>query len=438
MSLITERKSRNVSAGRGRATKEIGRLELTGAGGSSVSGPEVGGGIGIPLMKPTLDGDMLEAGLRVLQNEKLVLGESVYKFEEEFARFCGTRYAVSTSSGTAALLIALLSLGIGYGDEVLTSPFSFIATSNAVLHAGGRPTFADSRTSDFNLDPEKAKQRITAKTRALLPVHLFGHPCRMREFVEAAHEKDLKVVEDACQAHGAGYYGKRVGSLGDAGCFSFYPSKNMTVGGDGGMMVTNNEELAEAARSFSDCGRDHRSGKYTMSRVGYTLRLNTFNAAIGRVQLQRLNGWNERRRKIASLYRRELGSVEGVKLPPEGDLDAVPVYHLFVIRSRFRDQIRDRLKRSGVESGIHYPIPIHLQRPYRDAYGFSEGSFPESEQMAREVLSLPMYPDLSEEEVQLICDVVRRESEAQEIREEHEKHSEHASNASSATPVQRE
>ncbi len=387
---------------------------------------QVPAGVRIPLMKPIIDEEMLQAGLVALQNEKLVLGESVYKFEEEFAKFCGTRYAVSTSSGTAAIQIACQALGIRSGDEVLTSPFSFIATSNAVLHARAQPKFSDSDGSDFNLDPRKVVERMTSRTRAILPVHLFGHPCRMNEFIEIAEEKDLKLVEDACQAHGAEYFGRRVGSIGDAGCFSFYPSKNMTVGGDGGMIVTDNEEVAEAARSFSDCGRDSKSGKYAMSRVGYTLRLNTCNAAIGRVQLRRLNEWNERRRRIASLYRRELTDVEGVSLPPGEDSDTTPVYHLFVIRSRFRDHIRERLKVNGIESGIHYPIPIHLQRPYQDAYGFFEGSFPESEMMAREVLSLPMYPDLGIDEVQLVCDLVMQESGAQRLRENHGNSREHS------------
>ncbi len=357
-------------------------------------------------MQPVMDTEMIEAALYSLQNEKMVLGETVRKFEEEFARYCGGRYAVSTGSGTAALQIALQSLDIGPGDEVLTTPFSFIATSNAILHSGAHPGFADVNSSDFNLNAVAAGKLLTEKTKAVLPVHLYGRPCRMDEFREVASENNLKLVEDACQAHGAEYRGKRVGSFGDAACFSFYPSKNMTVGGDGGMIVTSDEEIAEAARSIRDCGRAG-SSKYAMSRIGYTSRLNTVNAAIGRVQLRRLDEWNQARRRIAMVYRRELEGVEKIELPPGDTSDERSVYHLFVIRSTLRDQIKERLETNGVETGIHYPIPIHLQTPYRKIYGYKEGSFPESENLAREVLSLPIHPGLKDEEVKTVCDKVR-------------------------------
>src|SRR6266852_1671430 len=265
-------------------------------------------GFKIPLMRPVVDEEMLQAALFALQNEKLVMGESVYKFEEEFARYCGTRYAISTGSGTAALQIALQSIQIGQSDEVLTSPFSFFATSNAVIHAGAQPRFADVEDDGFNLDPSKAESKLTARTRTIIPVHLYGQPARMDEFRDLAEDKGISIVEDACQAHGAEYDGKRVGSIGRGGCFSFYTSKNMTVCGDGGMIVTNDEKVADAARSFRDCGR---ASKYTMSRIGYTSRLNTVNAAIGSVQLRKLDGWNKVRREMANLYRRELSGTEG-------------------------------------------------------------------------------------------------------------------------------
>src|SRR5438093_3705802 len=269
----------------------------------------------IPIASTIIDAEMREAALSALENEKLVMGESVHKFEEEFARYCGTKYAVSTGSGTAALSITLQALGISHGSEVVTTPFSFIATANAVLHAGAEPVFADVEDSGINLSPGKARAKIGPKTRALIPVHLYGHAAAMDEFLEITRGTGVKLVEDACQAHGAEFGGKRVGSIGEAGCFSFYPAKNMTVGGDGGMITTDNSELAEAAGSIRDCGRDKNS-KYYHGRIGFTSRLNTVNAAIGRVQLKRLEAWTQARRWLAERYRKELGNVPDVILPP--------------------------------------------------------------------------------------------------------------------------
>jgi len=366
--------------------------------------PQAKHGFKIPLMRPIVDEEMLQAALFSLQNEKLVMGESVYKLEEEFAGYCGARYAVSTGSGTAALQIALQSMQIGQSDEVLTSPFSFFATSNAVIHAGAQPRFADVENGGFNLDPAKVETKLTPMTRAIVPVHLYGQPSRMDEFRDLAEDKGISIVEDACQAHGAEYDGRRVGSLGRVGCFSFYTSKNMTVCGDGGMIVTNDEKVADAARSFRDCGR---ASKYTMSRIGYTSRLNTVNAAIGSVQLRKLDGWNEVRREMANLYRRELSGIEGVELPPAETAKETPVYHLFVIQSERRDQLAAHLEKNGVEAAIHYPVPIHLQAPYRATYGYSEGSFPVAERLAEQVLSLPIHPGITEEQVRTVSRLVR-------------------------------
>ena len=366
--------------------------------------PQVKHGFKIPLMRPVVDEEMLQAALFALQNEKLVMGESVYKFEEEFARYCGTRYAVSTASGTAALQIALQSMGIEQRDEVVTTPFSFFATSNAVIHAGAQPRFADVENEGFNIDPVKVETKLTAMTRAIIPVHLYGQPSRMEEFRDLAEDKGISIVEDACQAHGAEYDGKRVGSLGRVGCFSFYTSKNMTVCGDGGMIVTNDEELADSARSYRDCGR---ASKYTMSRIGYTSRLNTVNAAIGRVQLRKLDNWNNARRRIAKLYRRELEGAPGIELPPLETPKETSVYHLFVVRSQRRDQLAKHLETNGVEAAIHYPVPIHLQTSYRTNFGYSEGSFPIAERLAGQVLSLPIHPAITEEEVRTVSRLVR-------------------------------
>jgi dTDP-4-amino-4,6-dideoxygalactose transaminase len=366
--------------------------------------PQVKHGFKIPLMRPVVDEEMLQAAMYSLQNEKLVMGESVFKFEEEFAQYCGTRYGVSTGSGTAALQIALQSVRIGQGDEVLTTPFSFFATSNAVIHAGAEPRFADVENDGFNLDPAKVGATLTPRTCAIIPVHLYGQPSRMDEFRDLAEDKGISIIEDACQAHGAEYDGRRVGSLGDTACFSFYTSKNMTVCGDGGMIVTNDEEVADAARSFRDCGR---ASKYTMSRIGYTSRLNTVNAAIGRVQLRRLDSWNKIRRGIADLYRRQLEGAPGITLPPAETSKERPVYHLFVVRSTSRDQLAAHLERNGVEAAIHYPVPIHLQTPYRAKYGYSEGSFPIAEKLAGQVISLPIHSSITEEEVRTVSQLVR-------------------------------
>src|SRR6266487_298037 len=358
-----------------------------------------------PLALPIIDEEMKAAALAAL-DEKLVMGESVYRFEEEFAKYCGTKFAVSTNSGTTALSTTLQALGIGPGSEVITTPFSFIATANAVLHAGAEPVFADVEDAGINLSAQKSRGKINSKTRAIMPVHLYGHLAAMEEFMGISQEEDVKIVEDACQAHGAEFGDKRVGSIGEAGCFSFYPAKNMTVGGDGGMITTNNEELAEAAMSIRDCGRN-KGSKYHMGRIGYTSRLNTVNAAIGRIQLKRLDAWNEARRRLASRYRRELENVEGVDLPPSDKNGNNALYHLFVIRTKTREKVKDHLEKNGVETGVHYPVPIHLQIPYKQSYGYTERAFPLSESLSEEVLSLPMYPTLSEDEVVRICDVLK-------------------------------
>src|SRR6267378_822526 len=357
----------------------------------------------IPLMRPIIDEEMIQAAVEALRNERLVMGESVFKFEEEFARYCGTRHAVSTGSGTAAVQIALQALGIGSGDSVITTPFTFIASSNAVIHAGARPEFADVEKTGFNIDPAEVGRKIGKETRAILPVHLYGQPARMKELRDLASDHGTRLVEDACQAHGSEISGKRAGSMGDVGCFSFYTSKNMTVAGDGGMIVTDDSAIADIAKSIRDCGR---ASKYTMSRIGYTSRLNTVNAAIGRFQLRKLDSWNKARRRIADMYRRALEDARAVTLPPAEMPKETPVYHLFVVRSNRRDQLASHLERNGVEAAIHYPVPIHLQAPYRANYGYSEGSFPVSEKLAGQVLSLPIHPAISDDEVRTVSRLI--------------------------------
>jgi perosamine synthetase len=358
----------------------------------------------IPLALPVFDQEMEAAAVNALRHERFVLGEDVFKFEEEFARYMGSKFAISTSSGTNALQIALLALGIGRADEVVTSAFSFIASANAVLHVGATPVFADIDKKDFNVDPEEMKASVTKLTRALLPVHLYGYPCKMEEISSLKDDYGLMVVEDACQAHGAMYAGRKVGAIGDVGCFSFYPSKNMTVCGDGGMIVTNDEDVAKLAAKLRDCGR---KSQYVHDVVGYTSRLDTVKAAIGRVQLRHLDEWNEKRVNIASLYAEMLSDINEVILPPRGDSRAKPVYHLYVIRAVNRDKLRVWLEQAGIQCGVHYSLPIHLQPVYRQNFGFTGGEYPESEHSSQTCLSLPIYPQLTRDNIEFVCTRIR-------------------------------
>jgi perosamine synthetase len=359
----------------------------------------------IPLAKPIFDEEMQVAATEALQNERFVLGESVFKFEEEFARYCGAKHAVSTSSGTSALQISLLALGVNQGDYVITSPFSFIATANAVLHANAVPIFADVLIENYNIDPALIKKKVTDRVKAVIPVHLYGFPANMNSILEISQKYDLAVVEDASQAHGAEYFGNKVGAIGDVGCFSFYPSKNMTVCGDGGMIVTNNEDVAKAAAKLRDCGR---VSHYEHDVVGFTSRLNTVNAAIGRVQLRKLDLWNAKRRGFAELYRRLLSDLEDVVLPQNGGRSIKPVYHLYVIRNSLRDDLKSWLEGCGIQCGVHYSIPIHLQPIYRRLFGYKTGDFPHSELLSRTVISLPIFPELKKRGVEYICEMIRQ------------------------------
>jgi perosamine synthetase len=358
----------------------------------------------IPLASPVLDEEMRAAALNALSNEPFVLGESVFRFEEEFAEYCGVPHAVSTSSGTCALQLSLIALSIKRGNHVLTTPASFIATANCALHVNAVPVFADIDIRTYNVDPELLRNKITKKTKAIVPVHLFGYPADMNAISEISQERHVDVVEDACQAHGAEYFGKKVGSIGNVGCFSFYSTKNMTVCGDGGMVVTNDEAIAGTIAKLRDCGR---ISHYEHDAIGYTSRLNTVNAAIGRVQLKRLDEWNERRRAIARLYDSLLVDRDDITLPPRGDSEVKPVYHLYVIRTHFRDALKTWLEQNGIQCGIHYPMPIHLQPIYRKLFGYKEGDFPNSEMLCKTALSLPMFPGLQNHEIRYICEKIR-------------------------------
>jgi perosamine synthetase len=358
-------------------------------------------------MKPILNKKMIEAAVNALKTEKFLRGDSIKRFEKEFGEYIGTKYALAVNSGTSALHLSLIAMDITAGDYVITSTATFIATANAIVYTGARPIFVDISLETYNMDPQKLEETIKKyrnKVKAIIPVHLYGYPCEMDVILEIAEKYDIKILEDACQAHGATYKGRRVGSLGDAGAFSFYPSKNMTVCGDGGMVTTNNNKIAEIIEILRDVGRS-KSNPYFHEYIGYTARMNTINAAIGRIQLKYLEKWNEKRREIAREYNRKLDGIGDLVLPPRERRGIKPVYHLYVVRTKYRDQLKEYLKRNGIECGIHYPLPVHLQLPYKQM-GFREGMFPNAEKWAKEVLSLPMHPNLTNEDIEYVVNTI--------------------------------
>ena len=341
----------------------------------------------------------------VMSSTGFILGLQVEKFEERFAKFCQTKYAIGVASGTDAIILSLKALGIAPGDEVITTSNTFIATALGISHTGAVPIFVDCVSTDYNINPAKIEAAITSKTRAIMPVHLYGQMANMDVIMNVAEKYNLKVIEDACQAHGAIYRKERVGSIGDVGCFSFYPSKNMSVLGDGGMITTDNADIANTAIKLRNSGR---TAKYEHDIIGYTARLNSINAAIGRIQLQRLDEWNKKRTLIAKQYFRELKELEElIKFPPQGSPYITPVFHLFVIRTEQRDALQSWLEKTGIECGVYYQIPIPLQPVYRNLYGFKEGDFPVSERYGNTCLSLPMHPNLKIEDVHFICEQIK-------------------------------
>lgn len=337
-----------------------------------------------------------EAISRVIMSSGFILGAEVSRFEEDFATFCRTRHAVGASSGTAALHLALLGCGVGPGDEVITTPFTFVATAESISMAGARPVFVDIEPESYNIDPTGIKRAITRRTKAIIPVHLCGRPAEMGAILGIAAEHGLKVIEDAAQAHGAEYKEQRVGGIGHVACFSFYPSKNLGAYGDAGAVVTSDDHIAATVRLLHDHGRREKYGHLV---EGYSYRLDALQAAILRVKLRHLEAWNEARRKHAESYRELLGN-SGLGLPVEAR-DSRSVYHVFVVRSKNRDGLRQQLSQRGIDTGVHYPLPLHLQPAYR-RLGYRRGDFPVCEQAASEVLSLPMYPELTRAQIEEI------------------------------------
>jgi dTDP-4-amino-4,6-dideoxygalactose transaminase len=349
----------------------------------------------------TIKHEVREAIDRVLENQQFVLGPEVKTFEQEFATYTGASEAIGVNTGTSALHLALLAAGIGPGDEVITVPFTFVATAAAIIYAGATPVFVDVDPASFTMDPSLIEAAITSRTRAILPVHLYGQPADMDPILTIARDHRLKVIEDACQAHGAEYKGRRAGSLGDLGCFSFYPGKNLGAYGEGGAVTTNNADYARTVRLLRDWGATR---KYEHELKGYNFRLEEIQAAVLRVKLRHLEDWTEARRAHAARYG-ELLPMAPVKTPRAGSY-ARHVYHVYAVRSSQREALQHFLSGRGVATGIHYPIPVHLLQAHTDL-GYSRGDFPHSERAAREVLSLPMYAELTDAQLEQVADAVR-------------------------------
>jgi dTDP-4-amino-4,6-dideoxygalactose transaminase len=344
--------------------------------------------------------EVMVAIQRVLDRQTFILGQETEMFEHEFSKYVGTEYGIGVNSGSDALFLAVRALGVGRDDEVVTVSHTFISTVDAITRNEARPVLVDIDPESCTLDVSQLENAISSKTRAIVPVHLYGHPADMDPVLEVAEKHGLYVIEDASQAHGAQYKGKKVGALGDLGCFSFYPSKNLGGYGDSGMIVTEDRELAEKLRMLRNYGQPK---KYHHEMVGVNSRMDEIQAAILRVKLKRLDNWNENRRLAARLYN-ELLSRSGVVTPIERYY-AKHVYHLYVIRSNKREELQSHLSAKGIQTQVHYPVPVHRQKPYLDSA--SEVSLPVTERICNEVLSLPMHPWLTEDEVSSIVKAIR-------------------------------
>ena len=344
----------------------------------------------------TIADEINETTSRIIQKADFILGREVRLFEEEFAAFSEARYAVGVDSGTSALELALRAYDIGPGDEVITAANSFIASALAISHAGATPVLVDVDPFTHTIDVTGIERAITSRTKAIIPVHLYGHPAHMDPIRQIAEQHGLIVIEDACQAHGARYKGRRAGSLGHAAAFSFYPGKNLGAYGDGGMVVTNDADIRKRLEMLRNYGQEE---KYHHLTQGFNRRLDTLQAAVLRVKLKYLEKWNAARRWQAELYHRLLAGTALV-LPSEA-VGAQSVWHLYVIRTEHRDKLKEYLASRGIAAGIHYPVPIHLQPAYKNL-GYKRGSFPVTEQYAQRILSLPMYAELTPELIEYV------------------------------------
>jgi dTDP-4-amino-4,6-dideoxygalactose transaminase len=340
------------------------------------------------------------AVLRVLESTQYILGEEVAAFEREFAGYCHASQAIGVNSGTSALHLALLAAGIGPGDEVITVPFTFVATVSAICYTGATPVFVDIEPDYFTMDPSTIEAAITPKTKAIMPVHLYGQPADMDPIMEIAQRRGLTVIEDAAQAHGSDYHGRRCGSIAEIAGFSFYPGKNLGAYGEGGAITTTRADFAATCRTLRDWGQETR---YEHRLKGFNYRMDGIQGAILRVKLRHLEAWTERRRQVAEWYAAALDP-DSVRLP-KARPGCRHVYHVYAVRTDDREKLRDVLGTQGIQTGVHYPIPVHLQPAHADL-GHHAGDFPVAEQVAREVLSLPMFPEMTREQVQAVAEAV--------------------------------
>jgi len=342
-----------------------------------------------------------EAISNTIENSSFIMGESVKKFEREFAAFCNVPHAIAASSGTTALHLALIGCGVGPGDEVILPTHTFIATAEAICHCGATPVFVDVEPDTYNIDPEGTRAAITRKTKVILPVHLYGQCAEMDPILEMAERRGIKIVEDSAQAHGAEYKGRKAGAMGNFGCFSFFPGKNLGAYGDAGMVVTKNDSDAQRLHLLVNHGR---SLKYEHRMIGFNYRMDALQASILSVKLRYLDKWTEERRRLAYRYNELLRDLP-VEIPTERHKH---VYHLYVIQYENRDALSEALKAEGIATGIHYPIPLHLQPCFQDLPNSHQGAFPVTERLASRILSLPLYPELTDAEQDKVAECIRK------------------------------
>jgi dTDP-4-amino-4,6-dideoxygalactose transaminase len=350
-----------------------------------------------------IEHEVLPMVKEAMENAAFIGGPQVSGFETEFAAFCDSKYGVGVNSGTDALRFALMAAGVGPGDEVITVPHTFIATTEAISQVGAKPVFVDILPDTYNMNASKIQRAIGPKTKAVIPVHIYGQPADMDPILEIAKKKNLAVIEDACQAHGSLYKGKKAGSIGLVGCFSFYPGKNLGAYGEGGAVVTRSEEIANKIRMIRDHGQ---AKKYYHDMEGYNGRLDAIQAGVLRIKLKRLGSWNESRRQNAKYYNELLSPIKGVTVPVEAD-GCRHVYHLYVILVDDRDGLQKYLNDKGVGTGLHYPVPLHLQKAY-GYQGYKEGEFPVTESVAKRLLSLPMFPELTKAQIEYVADCIKK------------------------------